>query len=99
MTETATPRVSQTCRFSGPGHDGTCGDHAVITATAFCVHEHVHADVPVCQYHVQEVAAGDSYCHACFLYDGHDCMLLADPRAVRVLEAAHPDVLGDVAHA
>jgi hypothetical protein len=60
----------------------------VITATAGCVHEHVHGDVPVCQYHVEEVAVGDAYCSACFIHDGHDCPLMVAPRTVRDLEMA-----------
>lgn len=87
------------CGFSGTHHDGTCGQHVVITATAGCVHEHVHADVPVCQYHVEEVAAGDSYCYACSVHDGHDCPLVFDPRTVRDLETTHADVFREVARA
>ena len=87
------------CRFSGTRDDGTCGRRAVITVTAGCVHEHVHADVPVCQYHVEEVAAGDSYCYPCGAHDGHDCTLVFDPRTVRDLETTHPDLLREVANA
>ena len=76
------------CAFSGTGPDGTCGVEAVITATSGCVHEHIHIDTPVCQYHVEEVAEGDAYCYACFDRDGHDCQLLFDPRSVRDLELA-----------
>lgn len=87
------PRMLETdrCRFSGTRHDGTCGQHAAITATAACVHEHMHADVPVCQYHVEEVAEGDAYCYPCFEADGHDCPLVFDQRAIRDF--------GEVAHA
>ncbi|MGA4989912.1 hypothetical protein [Nonomuraea bangladeshensis] len=82
------------CVFSGSRHDGTCGRDAVVTATVGCIHEHVYADLPVCQYHVEEVAEGDSYCRACFDRDGHDCPLLADPRGVRDLDATHPEAVG-----
>ena len=80
------PAEAALCRFSGMRYDGTCGKQAVITVTAGCVHEHVHADVPVCQYHVEEVAAGDAYCYACGVHDGHDCPLVFDRKAIRDME-------------
>lgn len=87
------------CRFSGTRGDGTCGQQAVITVTVGCVHEHVSEDVPVCQYHVEEVAVGDAYCAACWLHDAHDCPFVVDRRTVRDLEAALPDVYKELAHA
>lgn len=80
--------IADGCVFSGVDRAGMCGAPAAIAATVGCVHEHLHADVPVCQYHVEEVAEGDSYCRACFDHDGHDCPLLCDPRSVRVLEVS-----------
>lgn len=82
------------CEFSGLMPDGTCGKPAVIEATVGCVHEHVFPKTRICQYHVEEVAAEDSYCAPCF-EAGHDgCSLVVAPRSVRNLE-----VFGEVAHA
>lgn len=78
------------CEFSGVSLAGTCGRAAVIVATGGCIHEHVLSDLLVCQYHTEEVAAGDSYCLRCFEVDGHDCPLAFDSRSIRDLEAAHP---------
>ncbi|RSN12833.1 hypothetical protein DMB42_11690 [Nonomuraea sp. WAC 01424] len=93
------PAEADGCLFSGRRHDGTCGRQAVITITAGCVHEHVHADVPVCQYHVEEVAAKDAYCYPCGAHDGHDCPLMFDPRSARDLESAYPGLFLEVADA
>lgn len=87
------------CRFSGTANDGTCGQHAVLQVTVGCVHEHVYADVPICQYHVEEVAEGDSYCYGCCVNDGHDCPFLLDPRAIRDLEAIRSGQVGEVSDA
>jgi hypothetical protein len=80
------------CKFSGTRQDGTCGQSAVIIVTVACVHEHVHANVPVCQYHSEEVTSGDSYCFACMEAGEDYCPLVFDPRGARDLEAAHPEV-------
>jgi hypothetical protein len=64
--------IAPTCNVRKTFRGTTCTGSSVITVLTGCVHEHV-AERSVCQHHVEALANGRLYCHACLAVDGHTC--------------------------
>lgn len=82
------------------GYD-QCEAEAVIKLLGGCVHEHLH-EADVCQWHVEQVVHGESWCGVCADFDGHQCPIIAmaevdaELNIIRDLRNALPDRSADV---